>query len=386
MKKQALVLGLTAALHAFVVLPLTLLVWSWFDLVGSYRVVGVASLVAASIAAVLLAPLVASEDEPPPWLVKLLLFSAGYVLLFKVLAILEIGFGFNTFSRFLRRVEGWAQFVGLIALVRFFKPRLMLFLGLTAFALQFKAIEVLAPLVLNFPSWSLTLASVIVALLIARSFCVGEDSPAIRVSRPFFLWFFAASGTCVLMADLTGMWLYGWKENLVWLSFLVSFVLLVEEVARRDAEPGAAGLGADYGRLFLVFVALFVVVSTVFNMREVVVEWVPRTWGSGAFEFFRIAGCAAITIGIMKLLGIGVRLPAHPPGRKAMFWGAILLGVGILAGGSFFGGIDGKGRLDFLIILAFLVVVLAPIATMALILLGTGLLKMLFALKARPRG
>ena len=50
------------------------------------------------------------------------------------------------------------------------------------------------------------------------------------------------------------------------------------------------------------------------------------------------------------------------------------------------GGIDGEGRMDFLIILAFLVVVLAPIATLALILLGTGLLKMLFALEARPRG
>jgi hypothetical protein len=386
MKRQALVLGLTAALYAFVLLPVGLMIWSWTDLSGSLQLINGVVLVAAFFAAWMLAPVVAGDDEPPPLLVVLLLFSAGYVLLFKVLATFGISFGYNSFSRFLHQLEGWAQLITMLVVSRFLKPRVMLFVGLTAFALQFKAIGVLAPVVMNFPKWVHVLVSLIVALFIARSFCVGEDSPADRASRPFFLWFFAAAGTFVLIAELTGMWLFGWKEKLVWISFLLSFVLLVEDVAPRDPEPKPAGLGADYGRLFLVFVAFFVVISTVFQMREVVDDWAPRTWGAAARHWFPILACAAITIGLMKLLNIGARLPAHPPGRKAMLWGAILFAVGILAGGSFFGGIDGEGRMEFLFVLAFLVVVLAPIATLAVILLGTGLLKMLFALEPRPRG
>lgn len=385
MKKQALVLGLTAALYAFVLMPLAVMIWSWADFSASLRVINVVALVAAFLAALGLASAVAGEDEPSSWLVRLLLFSAGYYLLFKLLITFEISFGANAFSRFLHRIEGWAQIVAVIALVRFFKPRLMLFLGLTAFAWQFQAVGVLAPVVMNFPKWALTLASLLVAIFIARSFCAGEHSPADRVSRPFFLWLFAASGTLVLIDGLTGMWLYGWKENLLWMAFLLSFVLLVEDAASRDPEPRPAGLGADYGRLFLVFVALFVVVSTVFNMREIVTDWVPLTWNEKVWGVIRFLGCAAITIGIMKVLKIGVRLPDPPPGRKAILWGAILLAVAVLAGGSFFGGVEHNGRIDFLVVLLFLVVVMAPIATLAVILLGTGLLKMLFALEARPR-
>jgi hypothetical protein len=136
----------------------------------------------------------------------------------------------------------------------------------------------------------------------------------------------------------------------------------------------------------MVFVAFFVVVSTVFQMHEVVDDWSPRSWGLSARHWFPFLACAALAIGIMKFMKISVRLPAHPPGYKAILWGAILFAIGILAGGSFFGGVEVKDRMDFLFILAFLVVVMAPIATLALILLGTGLLKMLFALEPRPRG
>src|SRR5919109_4498854 len=108
MKKQALVLGLTAALYAFVLLPLGLMVWSWTDASVPVPLINGVVLVAAFVAAWMLAPLVAGEDEPPPLLVVLLLFSAGYVLLFKVLAVFGVTFGYNKFSQFLHRVEGWA--------------------------------------------------------------------------------------------------------------------------------------------------------------------------------------------------------------------------------------------------------------------------------------
>ncbi len=387
MKKQALVLGLTAFLYSFLFLPLGIQVLIWMNLNLSLKVTSLVCMAAAFLVAWKLAPVVEGEDEPPPLLTMLLFYSAGYFLLFKLLGSFGIGFGYNKFSMFLHRVEGWALVVVALAVSRLFKPRLMLFVGLAVFAFKFQAVFVLAPLVLNLPKWLLNLVSLVVAVLIARSFCVGADSPADRVSKPLFLWLFAAASTLVLIADSGGMLLYGWKEKVVLLAFLLTFVLMVDSVADQDSGPAAAGLGADYGRLFLIFIAFLVVVERVFQFSEVVDDGFPYRWGGGTRIWLTLLSCAAVAVAIMKYLNIGARLPGYPPGRKAILWGAILWGIAVLAGGNILGGVsDNAGSFELLIGLVYLAVLVGPIATLAVILLGTGLLKLLFSLNARPRG
>jgi hypothetical protein len=387
MKKQALALGLTAVLYAFVFLPAGGLILFWMNFRPSFVVINFIALGASLLAAFKLARVVGSDDEQPPSLIVLLLFSAGYFLFMKLLSAFGINLGVGKPVLLLHRAEQWALIIAALLVSRFFKPRLMLFVGLMAFTMQFQAVGVLGPLAIYIPKVVQALLTLAVALFIARSFCVGDDSPADRVSNPLHLWLFAAAGTFALMISVNDFLVRSWVEKLVWISFLLSFVLLVHLMEPEDPEQRPKGLGADYGRVFLVFIAFFVVVAAVFQIHEVVDDWVPYTWSAGAQVWLPLLGCAAVAIALMTFLKIGARLPDYPSGRKAILWGAILYGIGILAGGSIFGGVSQEGKfIELLAVLVWFALLVVPLMSLALILMGTGLLRMLFSLNARPRG
>jgi hypothetical protein len=318
--------------------------------------------------------------------VKLLLFSAAYFLLLNTMQGLGIGLPFSKFTIFLNRVEGWTKLLIPLLAVRFLKPRLVLFVGLVAFAWQFNAAGILLPVAMNVPKFWLELVSLIVAVFIARAFSFGDESPADRVRHWFYLWFFAAAALFVMLNHSNSFWLRSWQDKLVWLSFLVSFVLLIDNLDSDELEPKAAGIGAGYGTLIPIAVSFFLVLVVVFEMQEVIDGLVPWSWGPGSNIWLPLLGCAGLVFGAMKYLDIGQRLPDYGPGRKLVFWGAILYGVGILAGGSIFGGMKGDGRaLDFLIVFVYFAILVVPLMTVAVILAGTGLLRILFSLNARPR-
>ena len=387
MKKQALVLGLTAVIYSVVFSWLGVWLNLRMDLTIPFTVQTLVLLALSYLSAFFLAPRVQGTDEPAPSLVVLLLFSAGYFLFMQLLTGLNVSLGVSKLGMFLRDLSRWCFLLSALLTVRFLTHRLMLFVGVTAIVAQFNVGMLFGLLALRIAPWILVLVSAVIVLWISRSLSFGEESPADRITKPLYLWLFGAAGVLALLGILNTYMLGSTAALLAWVAFLVLFVLLVDAIEPDDPDHKASALGADFGRLFLTFVALFTLVGTVFHFSGVLEALLPYSIGFKTRFWVSALAIAAVTVGIMMFLQLGRRMRPEGPGRKMLFWGVILFFIGVFAGGSIFGSMSKNGQMfDFLAAVVVLGLLVAPIMALAQILMGVGLLRILFTLDPPPRG
>ena len=385
MKKQALIFGLAAGLYAFVFTWIGGQVFGWLEFRIPIRVLSVIMLAASYLIAFKIAGFIEGEDEPPPLLIVLLLFCAGYYLLARLVVGIGIGFGTGKFALFAHSLAQWALVATCLFTTRFIRPRIMLFLGVSAFAMQFHAALVLGMFTMRVPEWLLELITFIVAVLIARALCFGEESPADRVGNPLFLWLFSATGTLSLIITVHELLLPDWAQIAVWFGFLASFVLLVRQIEPDDPDHRPSPLGASFGLMFMVFIGMFSAVGSVFHVSDIVGDWIPFAANNLVQVWLPIGATAVLAAAILRVLELGQRIRPEGPGRTALLWGVILYFVGVLAGGSIFGVVSPEGKFfEFLAAFVYLILLVVPIMVAAQVLMGIGLLRILFNLDPRP--
>ena len=385
MKKQALILGFTAVLFAFVFTWIGVRIFGWMDLQIPFQVMTVAMLAASYLCAYKLATYIEGEDEPPPALAALLLFSAAFFLISKLLSGLGVSFGVGGLAEVMFFATQWALVGTCLFTTRFIKPRIMLFLGVAAFAMQFNAAMALGMFQMRLPEWINELITFIVAVLIARWLCFGQDSPADRVGNPAFLWLFSATGVMSLIITVHETLLGLVTQQVIWLGFLLSFVLLVRQIEPDGPDHRNSTVALPFTLLFLVFVGLFSAVGSVFHVSDIVDHWVPFTASGPVQLWMPIIVNAVVAVAILALLRLHQRVRPKAPGRMALFWGVILYFLGVLAGGSIFGVVADGGRLFEAISSVYWVILLVvPIMIAAQVLMGIGLLRVLLNLDERP--
>lgn len=382
MKSKALTLGLTAGFHAFVFQWIGVEINALAGYAIPHTAVVLVSLAASTLTAVKLAPRIEGRDEPPASIIVLLLFAAGFYLFSQLLGAFGVGFGYGKFGRFAHDLARWSLIVGTVCTLRFVSHRVMLFTGLFVMALQFQAALALGLLGgLRIPKWVLQLISVAVAVWIARSFCVGDESPADRAKRPFLLWLFSALGVLAAMFTMESLLLRGWTVVLVWAAFLVSFLVLVSSIEPDDPTHARSALGANYWQMFLILVGMFSLVGGVFHIDDIVGLRLLFSESNAMLRWGPFLATLAVTIGALVWLSVGSRARDDGPGRTGLFWGVVMYFIALLAGGSLFGAASGSSRpFDFLAALLIAAVLVAPLMVMAQILMGVGLLRILFTL------
>jgi len=377
MRKQALVLGLTAVLFA---LP-----FDWiFDLLVDFTSLSIPSwilipamLAGAFFLALKLAPRVEGEDVPSVWFIVLLRITAGFYLLVQLLWLLSGLVSLGGFVWRLYSFSNWAMIITALLTTRFLKRRLMLFIGLVAFALQFKVASFLA--LVSAPKSLIFLAGLIIAVLVARPFCAGNDSAADRAPNPLHLWFFSAAATLVMLTMRESMLLRTNTEIVVWLAFLVSFVVFARGVYSADLRQSASAEQPTPGRIFVIFVSLLVVVATIFQVQEFVDRKMSWSAGDGLHLWLPLLVSSAVTVAIMVALGLGSRVPAPMRGYKLMLWAVIFCGIVSLSSVGLMGSIAGQDQLGQLLgVVIWLALLAAPLLAAAQILAGIGLLRLLF--------
>lgn len=386
MNSKVLGLGLTVVLFGWFLVPLANEVDSWFDYGIPDWALLLAAFAVSALTAAKLVPAVRAEAEPSVLLVRLLLVSAASFLLMKLSVLFGLSFFYRLFAWLSYRAETWALVLTTLLVLPWLRPRALLFVGLLAFTWRFQAMMVIAPLAFYIPELLQDAISLAVAVAIARSFCVGPASPAVRARRSS-LNGFATAGTAVLILSAEESLLRPWQEKLIWIGFLASFLWLVETLVRDEPPSPAKQTSANPLHLILVGIGWTVVVAVVFNGYRMVEAWVPYDWGIRSQLWGPVFACAIVALGIMKLMHLGARLPDPPAGRKALLWGCILGAVAFVSGGGLFRFLTfdgGRGELSgaMIMISAYLMV---PLMCLSLILLGTGLLRASFALDNRPR-
>jgi hypothetical protein len=385
MKKQALILGLTAVLFAFVFTWIGVRIVGWLELQISLRVLTVVMLAASILTALKLANVIEGEDEPPPLLGALLQMSAGFFLFSQLLSGLGVSFGAGRFAEVMHFLTQWALVGTCLLTTRYIQPRIMLFLGVSAFAMQFHAAMVLGMFQMRLPEWISELITFIVAVLIARWLCSGEASPADRVGNPLFLWLFSATGVMSLIITVHETLLGPVFQQFIWLGFLASFLLLVRQIEPDDPEHQNSETGPPFTLMFLVFVGLFSAVGSVFHFSEIVDHWIPFTASGPVQLWVPIIVNAGAAAAILVLLKLQQRVRPDSPGRIALFCGVILYFAGVLAGGGIFGVASGGERFfDSLATIYWVILLVVPVMIAAQVLMGIGLLCILFNLDERP--
>jgi hypothetical protein len=385
MKKQALLLGLTAVLYAFVFSWVRVQVTVALNFAVPNVVLTLVMLAASYIVALKAAAMFEGPDEPPSSLTVLLLFGAGFYLFVQVLEAFGIQFGFGRFGRFAAGLERWSLIGSALLVTRFVSHRAMLFVGILVMALQFQAALALGLLGINIPEWIRDLVSLVVAVLIARSFCVGDESPADRVKNPMVLWAFAATAVFAMLCG-SGMVFRSWLVLLAWAAFLVSFVMLASSIEPDDPTHARSALGAGYGQQFLVLVGTFTLVSGVFHINDIVGIRMLFLGSESWARWGPMLVTLAVSIGILAWLQAGYRVREHGPGRTGLVWGVVLYFIALFAGGSLFGAASSASKpFDFLAALLIAALLVAPLMVVAQILMGVGLLRILFTLDAPRR-
>jgi len=381
LKKLALKLGLTVGLYTFVFNFVAGWLLDWMDWGSAvYRLVPLAMLVLAFVCAHLLASKVESEDAIPEALPMVLLVTAAFWLLMSVLQMFGVG---GSIFRFLRYPIEWALPLSLVLVMRLLKPRYMLFVALFAFALQLHSGALLGVLLLKLPNWAGTVIDLTVALLVARWLALGDESPADRVQSPGALWGFSAAAVLVLFIAKHGYFFRVYLEQAVWIAFLVTFCLTVSNTKNENPHRDAPALGASGGLIVLMFVGLFCTVATVFHVHEIVSGKI--SFSAGRFMQVGVPAivCAVVAGAIMVWLGLGQRMQTDSPGRGALLWGVILFFVGVLLGGSIFGAAADSGQVIQLVAIVYVLLLVGPILALSMLLIGIGVLRILFNLAPR---
>jgi hypothetical protein len=378
MHSLALAMGLTASLYAFLFRPLV----SWLPLPLPPFILVPVAMVAAWLVATNLTKRLEPDESPPEWMSRTLIAAAGAYLLMNLL---HIWFYFRVLE-----LKDWAMLVTLVLTVRNLKPRAMLFLGVLAFAMELGLTKLLAMLggFISLPGWVLYCLNLAVAAYVAQWLCFKPDVAADRLKNsPEVLWFFGAAGVATLFIGADDFMFRRWTENLIWLSYLVSFLLLVRHIG--EGEQESDGEDADLKLLITMFVALYMAFVGVFHVQEMILTSMPLS----ALESWRVwlpmLVCVALAVGTLMLFKLPRRLRNDAPGKKALLWGTILTVICVLLGGSIFGasGIDSRQShvMDFLSTLLIFAVLVGPFAIVAQFLLGVGLLRRVFNLRPPPR-
>jgi hypothetical protein len=386
MNKKALILGLTAGLHAFVFTWIGGHLLTLMDFEIPYTIIQLGMLLVSFLVAWQLADFLEGEDEPPPLVVWLLILSAGYFVAAQIYTGLGQEFGIGRWGRFARSLMGWSLVATCLFTTRFIRHRIMLFLGVAAFAMQFHASMILGAWSMRVPYWLLEMMTFVVAVLIARALCFGEESPADRVSNPLFLWLFSATGTLSLIFTVHELILSPAAQMVVWLGFLVSFVLLVRQIEPDEPDHVPSTVRPGPVLMFCLFIATLVAVGGVFHVSDIVSERVPFSAGEGLHAWLPVGVTAVIAVVILLVLQLSQRVRGDGPGRTPLYWGVALYFVGVLLGGSIFGVVSNQGRLfEALVSIYWVVLLVVPIMVAAQVLTGVGLLRILFNLDHRPR-
>jgi hypothetical protein len=385
MKKQALILGLTAVFFAFVFTWIGESILGWLNFRIPFHILTVAMLAGSYGSARAIAGFIEGEDEPPPLLGALLLSSAGFFLFAQLLDGLGVSFGDGRFAAIMHFLTQWALVGTCLFTTRYIKPRIMLFLGVSAFAMQFHAAMALGMFQMRLPEWLNELITFIVAVLISRWLCFGRESPADRVGNPLFLWLFSATGTMSLIITVHETLLGNAIQQLVWLGFLASFLLLVRQIEPDDPEHRNATTRPPFTLLFLVFVGLFSAVDSVFHLADSAEHWIPISASAKVQLWLPIIVNAIAAFAILVLLQLSQRVRPDTPGRIALFLGVTLYFVGLIASGRIFGVAPDQGRFfEFLASTYWLILLVLPVMIAAHALMGIGLLRILFTLDERP--
>ena len=171
----------------------------------------------------------------------------------------------------------------------------------------------------------------------------------------------------------------------MWLGFLVSFLLLVRQIEPDDPNHQNSAVGPPFTLMFLVFVGLFSAVGSVFHLSDALEHWIPFTASAKVQLWLPLIVNAVAAAAILVLLRLNQRVRPDAPGRTALFWGVILYFIAVLAGGSIFGVVSDEGRFfEFLASIYWLILLVLPIMIAAQVLMGIGLLRILFHLDERP--
>jgi hypothetical protein len=384
MKKLALPLGLTVVLFSFVFSWLIGQLEVWLNFRIPWRLTTPLAIAISFFAALKLAPRIQADEAPPPIVQTVTLAAAGYFLLIQISQL----FGSSYFGlyRYLWRTEQWSLVIAMLGVLSFLKPRYLLLVGLTAFAMQFQAVLLLSILTSRLPDWLQFCITLAIAFFIARWLSLGEDSPADRVRKPMLLWCFAASAAMVVTITAQPLSFGVYTEQVIWLAFLVSFVLMVDSIGAGDPNHKASALPADNALMFMMLVALYSTVAMVFKVYDIITDKIPFMDNDKLRVWLPFLISVGIAIAIMSFLRLGSRMRSDTPGRGALRWGVILFFVAVLAGGSIFGAAANDGRvIDILVVFVWLAILALPLMVAAQILMSIGLLRVLFELNPRQR-
>lgn len=382
MKKLALPLGLTVVLFSFVFSWLIGQLEVWLNFRIPWRLATPLAVAISCLAAFKLAPRIQADEAPPQIVQTVTLAAAGYFLLIQISQL--VGSSYFGLYRYLWRTEQWSLVIATLGVLAFVKPRYLLLLGLTAFAMQFQAVLLLSILTSRMPDWLQFCITLAIAFFIARWLSLGEDSPADRVRKPILLWCFAAAAAMVMTITAQPLSFGVYTEQVIWLTFLVSFVLMVDSIGSVDADHEASALRADNALMFMMLVALYSTVAMVFKVYDIVTGKIPFMEHDALRVWLPFLISVGIAITIMSFLKLGSRMRNDTPGREFLRWGVILFFVAVLAGGSIFGAAANDGRvMDVLIVFVWLAILVLPLTVAAQILMSLGLLRVLFHLNPR---
>ncbi len=369
----ALKLGLTAGLYEFVFkhvmlwLPLPIPWWLRLPLF----------MVVSWLAAANLARRLESGDQPADWVAQANVAAAAAFLVLQMVS-------FRYYR--LLSLENWMLFATLVLTVRYFRSSAMLFIGVVAFALQLGLIRLAGGLfgLIGMPGWIQYGLSLGLALYLAAWLCLKPEPAADRIENTNALWFFGAGGAATMALDVDAIHFRSWVESLIWLAWLGSFVLLVRSVGEKEERPVGTG-NASVALLVTVSAAIYLTVASVFKVQEIIIMRLPLSM-SGWQVWLPLVLCVTVTVLMVRGLEIPQRLNEGAPGRALLLWGTVLLGIGVLAGGSIFGSSNpeaqGYGFIGALVAVAFIV---GPIIAVAQLLLGVGLIRQLFRMHPPPR-
>jgi hypothetical protein len=259
----------------------------------------------------------------------------------------------------------------------------MLFVGVTAFAMQFLAIGLVAAFLSQLGEWLGHLFKLGAAMVIAAWLTLKTDSPSSRVKEVDALWFFGAAGALTMFLAGRSLYLfsYSYAELLIQIGFVLSFIWLLAHLDSGETRAEEAS-GAT---LFMVFVGLYVTLNTVFSLAKILMDRLPFAT-HGVLAWLPLIISVGLIIMLMRWLQLKQRLSNDAPGRGLLRAGVVIFVLAVLAGGSIYAGSETGGRLsDLFPVLVTLAVVVLPLTIVAQLLVGIGLLRMCFTLGPRPR-
>ncbi|HEV7605741.1 MAG TPA: hypothetical protein VGO61_00245 [Steroidobacteraceae bacterium] len=328
--------------------------------------------------------LLEEEGDIPDPFTRVLLIAGGFYLLVRIAPILGWSVSYGAGGKVIRPLVPLAFAAAAVATVRFLPPRWMLFVGVTAIALQFKLGALLALFLHGLPEWMMALLVAIPALLIAQVLCLRGNSPADRVVQTNYLWIFGAVGLLAIIwtrsqelqprLPFGGFRLHQMTEYLGMAAWLWSFLALASRLEPEDSGQHGDATTAGPGTLVCVLLAFTVVIGICFGLLE------PLTSLSPSLALWL---CLLIAGAILFFMGVFTRVPVDGPGHGVLIASVVVFVLAFFGGWPVASDLDVHSQGQAMMGLIYLAILVGPLVMLGQTLAGIGIILVMFNLQRR---